>query len=659
MASVVELSSISDTELLETQGKDSFRTTKSGNLLSQGKLSSGPPGKEGLDAINIKAFGEAAFGDIQKSYGFLQYAQIGSGLVISDHTKLKVLVYSLKMCSFWTVFIGVSCLATTVITFEAEEFVVRETLYGRIRGTVKTVLGSKKVERYLSVPYATSPVGELRFENPEKPTTWRGIRNTTVLPPACPQMALKWSYVYSHRPGFNDSDEDCLYMNLYVPQVAENDVKMAVLVHVHGGSNLAGMGAMLDMDILAAHGEIIVINFNYRLGALGFLSGGQPEFPGNYGLLDQTAALQWVSQNIHFFGGDPNKVTVEGHSAAAADVGYHIVSPLSKGLFRFAIIQSGSPTALWALQSQHQKVLTRYSEVVGCNSSMELQKLKQCLKSVPWRDITDRLFISKCVPSDVCLSPVIDGFFVEKHADILFKEAELNGEAFMAGITRDEVSISVIVHEYFPWDDPLNRTALALAFDEFWGDHELVVPTLDVATRLAARTDNVYFYSFDYASPSAKVQAVPHGRDLFYLFGCPFSGHPLYNYTEEDRQVSKVFMNMWTSFVKTGKPSSTVEKDPVYFQRFDSEIQPYMKIDVVGGKGAIKTAYKPRARQMAFWNNVLPQVITLQSNTTQTEKEKYGILTWSLAIVSGILFLCVCASVVFLMRKHRHHSQAK
>ncbi|XP_046542782.1 acetylcholinesterase-like [Haliotis rubra] len=590
------------------------------------------------------------------------------------------------MSSFRRVFVGVSYLATIVIAFEAEEFVVRHTLYGRIRGSVKTVLGSKKVERYLGIPYAAPPVGELRFENPEKPATWKGIRNTTVLPPACPQIASKWSYVYSHRPGFNDSDEDCLYMNMYVPQIAEDGSKMAVLVHVHGGSNLVGMGAMLDMDILAAQGEIIVVNFNYRLGALGFLSGGQPEFPGNYGLLDQTAALQWVSQNIHYFGGNPSKVTVEGHSAAAADVGYHIVSPLSKGLFRFAIIQSGSPTALWALQSQHRKVLTRFSEVVGCKISKDLQELKQCLKTATWRDITDRLYISKCIPSDVCLSPVIDGFFVEKHADILFKEAELNGEAFMAGTTRDEgwsgasaeftelltphkmkkylnmfydlVSISVVTHEYFPWDDPLNRTAHVLALDEVWGDHEIVGPTFDVAIRLAARTDNVYFYSFDYASPSAKVQAVPHGRDLFYLFGCPFSGHPLYNYTEEDRQVSRVFMNMWSNFVKTGKPSSTVETDPVYYQQFDSEIQAYMKIDVVDGKGTIKTAYKPRARQMAFWNSVLPQIIALQSKPIQSEKEKYGLLTWSLAIVSGILFLCVIASVVLLVRKHRHYSQA-
>ncbi|XP_071119060.1 acetylcholinesterase-like isoform X2 [Haliotis cracherodii] len=531
------------------------------------------------------------------------------------------------MSCLWRMFVCVSNLATLVITFEAEEFVVRETLNGQIRGIVKTVLGSKKIEQYFSVPYAAPPVGELRFE------------------------------------------------------IAEGVGQMAVLVHIHGGSNHAGMGAMLDMDLLSAQGRIIVINFNYRLSALGFLNGGRPEFPGNYGLLDQTAALQWVSRNIHFFGGDPNKVTVEGHSAGAADVGYHIVSPLSKGLFRFAIIQSGSPTAHWASSFQQQggKVLSKFGESLGCDTSKDMWKLKQCLKTKSWRDINDRDYSRDCVPWSLCLSPVIDGFFVQKHVDILFKEAELNGEAFMVGITRDEgrewglmttpmmspknvelfasydidmETSGIIAHEYYPWNDPLNRTAHAIAFGDIWGDNDIVAPTFDVATRLSARTDNVYFYSFDYASPTATVPGVPHGRDLFYLFGCPFSGHPRYNYTEEDRQVSKVFMNMWINFVKAGKPSSTVKTDPVYFQQFDSEIQAYMKIDVVDGNGTIETAYKPRPRQMAFWNSVLPQIAALQSQSIQSEK--YGKVTWSLASISGILFLCVIVSVVFLVRKQHH-----
>ncbi|XP_046556753.1 neuroligin-4, X-linked-like [Haliotis rubra] len=582
------------------------------------------------------------------------------------------------MFSLWTISVVVSYLATIVIISQAEEFVIRDTLYGRIRGTVKTVLGSKKVERYLSIPYAAPPVGELRFENPEKPTTWEGIRNTTVLPPACPQISSHWDYVYSHRPGFNDSDEDCLYMNMYVPQIAKDDSKIAVLVHVHGGSNLAGMGAMLDMDILAAQGEIIVINFNYRLGALGFLSGGQPEFPGNYGLLDQTAALQWVSENIQFFGGDPSKVTVEGHSAGAADVGYHIVSPLSKGLFRFAIIQSGSPTAPWALQSQPRELLSKFSEELGCNSSKDLQKLKQCLKTKKWTDIRDGPYRSDCVPSGMCLSPVIDGFSVEKNADILFKEAELNGEAFMAGITRDEgrfpdivhpsmlvtpknvkrfinnnidlVTSSIIAHEYYPWNDPLDRKATLFAFGDLWGDNDIAAPTFDIATRIAARTDNIHFYSFDYASPSAKVQGVPHGRDLFYLFGCPFSGHPLYNYTDEDRQVSKVFMNMWSNFVKTGKPSSSVGADEIFFDHFESQNQTYMKINGADGNGTITVAYKPRPRQVEFWNSILPQL----DFQVQEVSSEYGALTWGLVALSVTLFICMVANIIFLISRRRH-----
>ncbi|XP_046542993.1 neuroligin-4, Y-linked-like [Haliotis rubra] len=317
-----------------------------------------------------------------------------------------------------------------------ESFVYRDTHYGLIRGTVKTVLDFKKVERYLGIPYAAPPVGELRFENPEEPATWEGTRDAFLTPPACPQIS--WKYVHMHVPSFNHSDEDCLYMNVYVPQTGGANGKMAVLVHIHGGSNEYGMGAMFDGSILAAQGEIIVVNFNYRLSTLGFLSGG-PKFPGNFGLMDQAAALKWVSRNIHFFGGDPSKVTVEGHSAGAGDVGFHILSPLSKGFFRYAIMQSGSPTAYWALLKDTNKAKASaltFGEKVACYTSEDMYTFKQCLKALPWQTISSTWYPN--APGKFCISPVIDGLFVPSNATKLLKDAELNGEAFMAGITSNE-----------------------------------------------------------------------------------------------------------------------------------------------------------------------------------------------------------------------------
>ncbi|XP_046326682.2 acetylcholinesterase-like [Haliotis rufescens] len=563
-----------------------------------------------------------------------------------------------------------------------EEFFFRDTQYGQIRGAVKSVLGSKKVERYLSIPYAAPPVGELRFEKPEAPAKWEGTRDALLTPPSCPQSSNYWFYVHLHTPYFTHSDEDCLYMNVYVPQTGAADGKMAVLVHIHGGSNEYGMGAMFDGDVLAAQGEIIVVNFNYRLASLGFLSAG-PEFPGNYGLMDQAAALKWVSRNIHFFGGDPTKVAIEGHSAGAGDVGFHILSPLSKGFFRYAIMQSGSPTADWALLQDTNTAIssaTEFGEKLGCYTSKDMYKLKQCLKTKPWQSIMRIRYAY--APGKFCMSPVVDGLFIQNNTTKLLKEAELNGEAFMAGITNNEgtmwmqgrenveltprnlgisigdtnnqvVKSNLVIHEYRPWDDRDNNAANVTAIANILGDSIIVAPVVDVAKRLSYRTDRLYFYSFDYHSPAStapKWMGVPHGRDLFYLFGCPFSGHPLYNYTEEDRQVSKVFMNMWTNFVKTGKPSSTVGADQIFFEHFESQNQTYMKINGVDGNGTITVAYKPRPRQVEFWNSILPQL----DYQTQKISAEYGTLTWGLVALSVTLFVCMAAIVIFLICRRRH-----
>ncbi|XP_046542685.1 acetylcholinesterase-like [Haliotis rubra] len=585
----------------------------------------------------------------------------------------------------WTGLVVGAYFIAVVITSGAEEYVVRDTAYGQVRGIVKTVLGSKKVERYFRVPFAAPPVGELRFENPEEPKSWEGILNATVKPPACPQTESEWSYVHMHVPGYTDSDEDCLYINIYVPQTGGADSKMAVLVHIHGGSNEVGMGTMFDGDVLAALGEIIVINFNYRLGPFGFLSGERPEFPGNYGLMDQTAALKWVSKNIHFFGGDPTKVTVEGHSAGGGNVGFHVVSPHSKGLFRYAILQSGSPTAYWALLRPPANAIfrtIRFAEKLGCYAEQDMQKLKQCLKTKDWKDIIKEEY--DYVPGMYNFSPVIDQQFLHSDPETLLKDADLNGEVFMTGVTRDEgsltavrvnekmdikltpwfveavttidIDIDLVVHEYKPWKDPDNKTANIIGLSDVVGDSTFVAPAIDVAKRLAQRTKNVYFYSFEYHSQVSMKPSwlgVPHGRDQFYLFGYPFTGHPLYVYTEEDRQVSKVLINMWSNFVKNGRPSLTTGDNQIDFEAFDAHNQTYMKINGIEGNGTITTDQRLRPRQVAFWNSLLPR---MRNKEPEVKTEAYGTVTWVLIVLCVILFICMVVSIACAVHIRRHNS---
>ncbi|CAG2204352.1 NLGN [Mytilus edulis] len=223
---------------------------------------------------------------------------------------------------------------------------IRKTLYGKVRGKITIRVPQVEVEEYLGVPYASPPTGYLRYKRPKKPIKWNPrILETTNLPPACPQFEL--DSVQFHKPGFNNFNEDCLYMNIYVPRV--NKRALPIMLFIHGGSNRKGMGAMFDGDILAAHGEIIVITFNFRLDNLGFYADPSKGVKGNNGLMDQVLAMKWIQRNIKYFNGDPSKVTIYGHSAGAGDAGLHLLSSLTKGLFRNAIIHSGAPISHWFL----------------------------------------------------------------------------------------------------------------------------------------------------------------------------------------------------------------------------------------------------------------------------------------------------------------------
>ncbi|VDI49363.1 neuroligin, partial [Mytilus galloprovincialis] len=225
---------------------------------------------------------------------------------------------------------------------------VRETVFGNVRGKISTRVPERQVEEYLGIPYASPTIGHLRFKRPQDPMAWKpSVLETNELPPACPQPYI--SYIDFHKPGFMNFDEDCLYMNIYVPKV--DKVALPVLFFIHGGGKVVGMGAMFDGDILAAHGEIIVITFNYGLNDLGFYADPSNGIKGNNGLMDQVLAMKWVNRNIKYFNGDPSKVTIHGHSAGAMDAALHLLSNLTQGLFRNVIIHSCSPFSILALSS--------------------------------------------------------------------------------------------------------------------------------------------------------------------------------------------------------------------------------------------------------------------------------------------------------------------
>lgn len=254
--------------------------------------------------------------------------------------------------------------------------------YGRVAGEEQN-----SITLFRGIPYAKPPVGELRWKAPQPAEPWEGVRECRRFRDMCIQNP---GWVGMDAFEHHSQSEDCLYLNIWTP-AASAEEELPVLFWIHGGGFQGGLG---DEELyhgwsLAAKG-VLVVSINYRLGALGFLA--HPELSresehgvsGNYGLLDQIAALRWVKKNIRGFGGDPNRIVLDGQSAGGMSVGALISSPLTSGLYSAAIIQSGGPTAGRAVTlSQGEQIGVELLEKLSCRNLRELRSLpvEQVLKA--------------------------------------------------------------------------------------------------------------------------------------------------------------------------------------------------------------------------------------------------------------------------------------
>lgn len=312
------------------------------------------------------------------------------------------------------------------------KYISVETKIGIIHGVQEDteVFGERVViSKYLGIPYAESPVGELRFRNPVQKTVLGKPLYAVKHQDACLQFNV------GLQPKGNISySEDCLYLNIYVPanKRGETSARKAVMVWIHGGGFVVGSADGYLGDNLAAYGDVIVVTLNYRLSLWGFLFSGNEQSPGNYGLWDQRMAIQWIHDNINVFGGDPERVTLFGESSGAASVMLHGLYAGNRGLIHRMIAQSGGAASWWSTETLLKRIenTVKLANLAGCGLKSTEAMLK-CLKAVPVKKILEIIDNSnngfKVLP--VGFIPTIDDDFIKVSKNNIFtKNSKRNKE---------------------------------------------------------------------------------------------------------------------------------------------------------------------------------------------------------------------------------------
>jgi len=308
---------------------------------------------------------------------------------------------------------------------------------GQARGSFMTTQNGRQFSAFRGIRYAEPPTGQLRFKDPVAASAWEGVLDASREAPKCIQ--------YDPIVGSILGEEDCLMVNVYTADV---NAAKPVMVFIHGGAFIIGSGnggndpygpkLLLDRDI-------VLVTINYRLGPFGFLSTEDAEAAGNYGLLDQSLALNWVRENIATFGGDAGSVTIFGESAGAASVEYQILSPRSKGLFHGAISQSGSTLCHWSFFNNIGHRTKTLATFLQCPTDSS-RHLLDCLRTKTTTEILEmrRRFQ---VPPLMGLFPVVFGPRVDRerefpflpaHPRRLMASSNFNHVPYITGINRNE-----------------------------------------------------------------------------------------------------------------------------------------------------------------------------------------------------------------------------
>ncbi|GIZ51451.1 carboxylesterase/lipase family protein [Noviherbaspirillum aridicola] len=439
------------------------------------------------------------------------------------------------------------------------------------KGSVKGVESDASL-RFLGIPYAAPPTGERRWKAPEPATAWTGTRDASKFGGTCPQAGGAF--------GGASVNEDCLYLNVYTPK---GDGPFPVMVWIHGGAFTSGESNAYDTSKLVEQG-VAVVTLNYRLGALGFLAHpaltAEQGASGNYGLMDQQAALKWVKNNIASFRGDPNNITIFGESAGGFSVMSHLASPLAAGLFNKAIIQSGAYSLNQPPLATAHTAGSNYATAAGCTD----QSLS-CLRGLTVEKILGTSLAS--------VSPIVDNRVLTTTVRNAFATGDFNKVPTIEGSNTDEYSLlSAARMDLVPSAGPFTAAnyqprvsqlialsgksfaevdaeypladyaSPAEAYDAIATDMLFACPSRVAARLRTASGTQVYAYEFNdqnapmiYLPPATRPRwGAYHAAEIQYLFP---TTRPGVTYSADQEALKRQMVSYWTRFARTGDPNGT------------------------------------------------------------------------------------------------------
>jgi para-nitrobenzyl esterase len=465
------------------------------------------------------------------------------------------------------------------------------------QGTVEGVTEASGIRSFKGIPFAAPPVGDLRWKEPQPAKNWKGVRKADQFGPRAMQRAIFGDMGFRS----NGMSEDCLYLNVWTPAKSGNE-KLPVLVYFYGGGFVAGDGseARYDGESMAQKG-IVALTVNYRLGVFGFLA--HPELTkasphkasGNYGLMDQSAALRWVQQNIAAFGGDPKKVTIAGESAGSFSVSAQMASPQSKNLIAGAIGESGSLLSLQPITplAKAEETGVQFAKDAGANSLAELRAMP-----------AEQLLEATAKPGTPWFSAIQDGYFFPKSPVEIFQSGQQARVPLLAGWNSEEMNYRALLGQEAPTPENYVKVVQKMYPDkaseilklypasteeeviqsgtELAGDRFIGYSTwkwLEVHRQTSGKPVYRYLYSRPRPAMTAAMgDAAPglaggvvkssdasaikmppakgavHSAEIEYAMG-NLRHNKVYAWTPDDHKVSEIMQEYFANFIKTGNPN--------------------------------------------------------------------------------------------------------